>query len=100
MRTCVLEFGEWSDKRFGVKRLGSLIFEIPISHGPSDQGRHIAVDIVEGKISEFGAFRGKGTIVCCSFESQKSKAREDRWPIPDVGATWMIGGVTTMPMKR
>jgi hypothetical protein len=58
------------------------------------------IDHLEGKISEFGVCRGKGTTVHCSLESRKLKARADRWHIPDVGATWMIGGITTVPRKR
>jgi hypothetical protein len=90
----------------GVTRgLGSSVLDhqfvkISIRHGPSDQGRHTTIDLIEGKILEFGVCRGKGMTVHCSLESQKPKAREDRWHIPDVGATWMTGGITTVPRKR
>jgi hypothetical protein len=100
MRTHVLDFGEWSDKRIRVKCLGSPICEISISRGLSDQRRHTTVDIVEGKMLEFRVYRGKGMKVYCSLESQKPKARVEKWHIPDVGATWMKGGVTTTPRKR
>jgi hypothetical protein len=71
------EFGDRSDKCFGIESFKLSVPEIPKEHRLLDRGRLIAVDPVGGAISEFGVLKWERND--CRRFVQVPKAEKPVW---------------------
>jgi hypothetical protein len=90
--------GEWSDKRFGVKRLGSSICEILIRRGPSDQGRHTTIGSRRRLDFGVGRFTRRVYKGWCS-NSRIHESRKVLAPRLGCGHSWR-GGLHHKPIQN